>query len=58
MAVVMLANADPDASLATVLAFAAFSVAFGWLTVRLYRPLFAASPTAVQRDASARTLRV
>lgn len=39
MAVVMVANDDPDGSITQVLAFVAFVVALGWLTVRLYRPL-------------------
>jgi hypothetical protein len=40
MAVVMYVSADPDASLVNVAAFSGFTVAIGWLTARLYRPLF------------------
>jgi hypothetical protein len=49
MAVVMYANADPDASLINMAAFGAFTVALGWLTARLYRPLFA-TPRSVGED--------
>lgn len=41
MAVVMAAADDPDGSVANVVAFGGFTVALGWLTARLYRPLFA-----------------
>jgi hypothetical protein len=43
MAIVMYVNGDPDASLVNVAVFTAFAAGFGWLTVRLYRPLFAAA---------------
>ncbi len=48
MAVVMYVNGDPDASLANVAAFTAFTVAIGWLTARLYRPLFTAPPSEIR----------
>jgi len=49
MAIVMYLNGDPDASLVNVAAFTAFAAAMGWLTVRLFRPLFGA-PRVVVRD--------
>lgn len=48
MAVVMYVEGDPDASLGSVAAFTAFTAAIGWLTVRLYRPLFTAPPSEVR----------
>ena len=48
MAVVMYANADPDGSLVNVAVFTAFTVAVGWLTLRLYRPLFDAPRATIQ----------
>lgn len=45
MAIVMYANADPDASLLNVVAFGLFTLAAGWLTVSLYRPLFGTTST-------------
>ena len=40
MAVVMFAKADPDASLALMVAFLAFALVFAGLAVMIYRPLF------------------
>lgn len=41
MAIVMLVNDDPDASAGLAVGFGVFVVLFAWLTLRLYRPLFA-----------------
>lgn len=47
MAITMQVNGDPDASLANVIVFGAFSLAFAVLAVALYRPLFQkAAPNA------------
>lgn len=43
MAIVMYANADPDASLVNVAAFGSFTLAAAWLTARLHRPLLTTS---------------
>lgn len=48
MAIVMYVNGDPDASPVNVAVFTGFAAGFGWLTVRLYRPLFAAAPTEIR----------
>ena len=40
MAITMQVNGDPDASLANVVVFGAFSFAFAVLAIALYRPLF------------------
>lgn len=42
MAVVMFAKADPDASVALMVAFLAFALVFAGLAVMIYRPLFSA----------------
>jgi hypothetical protein len=52
MAITMQVRNDPDASLANVVVFAAFSVAFAALTVALYRPLLrkaGPAPAGVRR---------
>jgi len=54
MAIVMYANADPDAALGTVVAFALFTLAAAWLTASLHRPLFRRSTTP--RDRADRNL--
>jgi hypothetical protein len=43
MAVVMYANADPDASAGLIIGFGFFALAFATLTVLLYRPFFVPS---------------
>jgi len=48
MAVVMLVNDDPDASVGLAAGFAAFGLGFLALTVRLYWPLLARTPKRVQ----------
>jgi len=53
MAIVMYLNGDPDASLVNVAAFTAFAAAIGWLTVRLYRPLFAVPQPTIHDPAPA-----
>lgn len=51
MAWVMYLNGDPDGSVANVVVFSSFTVALGWLTVRLYRPLFDPSANAIGPEA-------
>lgn len=50
MAVVMYANADPDASLVTIVAFGLFTIVAMWLAARLYRPLFLTAQLARASD--------
>ena len=44
MAMVMFVKADPDASLALMVAFAAFALVFAGLAVMIYLPLFPDHP--------------
>ena len=55
MAVVMSVNGDPDGTLVNVGAFGALTMAIGWLTVRLYLPLFRRGPAASAGLVEART---